>query len=115
MQAPVVLDADAVAALEWSPFPGSDGVRYKLLWRSGWSVAGIMDLAPGASLAAHTHSGAHHHLWVLSGEADLLGARVSAGSYVHVPTGVQHGITGVGPGGFSMLYLYLRDQPGDDV
>jgi oxalate decarboxylase/phosphoglucose isomerase-like protein (cupin superfamily) len=108
--APVLLDATAIEALEWLAFPDADGVQYKLLWRSGWSVAGIMRLDRGAVLAAHTHQGAHHHMWVLSGEAEMLGRTVTAGCYVHVPIGVEHGIAAVGPEGFSMLYLYLRDS-----
>jgi mannose-6-phosphate isomerase-like protein (cupin superfamily) len=109
---PVILDADDISGLEWSPFPGDEAVRYKLLWSSGWSVAGLMEVPAGGSLAPHRHEGAHHHLWVLSGSAVVRGHRLGAGSYVHIPTGVEHGVEDVGPAGFTMLYLYLRDDPG---
>jgi hypothetical protein len=114
-QAPIVYDATDVAALEWLPFPGHEGVEYKLLWRSGWSVAGLMRIQAGASLRPHEHAGAHHHLWVQDGHAEVLGRPVGPGSYLHIPAGVLHGIAGVGPTPFSMLYLYLRDDPSRDM
>jgi hypothetical protein len=107
---PVVLDAYEVSALEWSSFPEVYPVQYKLLWKSGWSVAGVMRIPAGASFPEHAHEGAHHHLWVTSGTAMVLGKRVEQGSYVHVPAGVRHGIDAVGHDGFEMLYLYLRDD-----
>jgi mannose-6-phosphate isomerase-like protein (cupin superfamily) len=107
---PVILEPSEIAQLDWAPFPGDEQVEYKLLWQSGWSVAGIMKVPDGASLEAHTHRGAHHHLWVLSGAAEVMGRRLEAGSYVHVPAGVEHGISAVAPEGFEMLYLYLRSS-----
>jgi oxalate decarboxylase/phosphoglucose isomerase-like protein (cupin superfamily) len=107
---PTVLDSYEVASREWAPFPGSDHVQYKLLWTSGWSVAGVMRVAANATLESHVHDGAHHHIWVIEGSAEMLGERVDPGSYVHVPPGVRHGIENVGPSGFSMLYLYLRED-----
>jgi hypothetical protein len=112
---PTVYDATEVAALEWLPFPDHEGVEYKLLWSSGWSVAGLMRIRGGAVLRPHVHAGAHHHLWVQEGDAEVLGRTVGPGSYLHIPAGVLHGITKIGPGMFSMLYLYLRDDPSGDV
>jgi oxalate decarboxylase/phosphoglucose isomerase-like protein (cupin superfamily) len=106
---PVTLDAYEVSALDWQPFPGVYPVQYKLLWRSGWSVAGILRVPRGASFPAHTHEKAQHHLWVISGSADMLGRRMEAGSYLHVPAGVPHGIDAAGPDGLEVLYLYLHD------
>ena len=110
MTSAVVLDARSIAGLDWQPFPDHLGVDYKLLWTSGWSVAGVMRIREGASLRDHAHRRAHHHIWVQSGTADILGQRVGPGTYLHIPAGVIHGIRGVGPGMFSMVYLYLRED-----
>lgn len=99
----------ASEALAWHPLESFDGVDYKLLWRSGKSVAGIMRIDPGGSLSPHAHRRSHHHMWVLDGSAEMLGERVGPGTYVHVPAGVDHGITGVGDDGCTLLYLYLRE------
>ena len=105
-----VVTPPAAADLAWHPLESFDGVDYKLLWRSGKSVAGLMRVAPGAEVSPHAHLRSHHHLWVLEGEADLVGERVGPGSYVHIPAGVEHGITDVGPEGCTVVYLYLRDE-----
>lgn len=100
----------AAEALAWHPLEPYAGVDYKLLWRSGKSVAGLMRIAPGGEVAQHAHVRSHHHLWVIDGTADMLGERAGPGTYVHVPAGVQHGISGVGEGGCTLLYLYLREE-----
>ena len=43
----------AAEALAWHPLDDYEGVDYKLLWRSGGSVAGLMRLAPGGVAAPH--------------------------------------------------------------
>ena len=68
------------------------------------------DVDPGRTLAAHTHGAAHHHVWVLDGSFTILRRTVTAGSYVHVPVGVGHGITDVSAGGCTFVYLYLRSS-----
>lgn len=101
----------AADALSWHPLEPYAGVDYKLLWRSGKSVAGLMRIAPGAEVTPHAHVRSHHHMWVLDGTAEMLGQRVGPGTYVHVPARVDHGIRAVGDGACTMLYLYLRDEP----
>jgi mannose-6-phosphate isomerase-like protein (cupin superfamily) len=105
-----VVTPAAVARQAWHHLESFDGVDYKLLWRSGKSVAGLMRVAPGSEVSPHAHVLSHHHLWVLEGEADMVGERVGPGTYVHIPAGVEHGITGVGPEGCTVVYLYLRDE-----
>jgi mannose-6-phosphate isomerase-like protein (cupin superfamily) len=102
----------AAAGLAWQRLEPFEGVDYKLFWRSGKSVAGVMRVAPGAEVSPHAHVRSHHHLWVLEGEADMVGdgERVGPGTYVHIPAGVEHGITDVGPDGCTVVYLYLRDE-----
>jgi quercetin dioxygenase-like cupin family protein len=71
-------------------------------------MAGVMTIAAGRHLGRHAHHANHHHLWVLDGRAVVLGEELSAGSYVHVPTGAQHDIDATTTGGCTVLYLYLR-------
>lgn len=95
----------------WHPLEQYEGVDYKLLWRSGKSVAGLMRIAPGGSVSPHAHVRSHHHIWVVEGDAEMMGQRVGPGGYVHIPAGVDHGISDVSPDGCTVLYLYLRDDP----
>jgi mannose-6-phosphate isomerase-like protein (cupin superfamily) len=97
-------------ALAWHPLQPFSGVDYKLLWRSGKSVAGVMRLMPGGEVSLHSHVRSHHHMWVIDGDAEMLGERVGPGTYVHVPAGVEHGIREVGDDACTVLYLYLRDE-----
>jgi mannose-6-phosphate isomerase-like protein (cupin superfamily) len=107
--ATIVTDA-AADALAWHPLGSDPGVDYKLLWRSGKSVAGMLRLAPGAELTPHAHVRSHHHLWVTEGTAEVLGELVGPGTYVHIPARVDHGIRASGDQACTMLYLYLRDE-----
>jgi mannose-6-phosphate isomerase-like protein (cupin superfamily) len=100
-------------ALAWHPLESFDGVDYKLLWRSGKSVAGLMRILQGGTVTPHAHVRSHHHMWVVDGSADMLGERVGPGTYLHVPAGVEHGIRDVGEGGCIVLYLYLREESAD--
>lgn len=109
-------DTATIEALPWLPLEGFDGVTYKLLWRSGKSVAGIMHIPPGSEVPVHRHLYSHHDMWVLAGEAEMIGRPAAAGTYLHVPAGVDHSIRPVGPDGCTVLYLYLRDEsPPDSV
>jgi mannose-6-phosphate isomerase-like protein (cupin superfamily) len=105
-----LVDPAAADALAWHPLAPYEGVDYKLLWRSGKSVAGLMRIAPGRAVTPHAHVRSHHHMWVIDGTAEMLGERVGPGTYVHVPAGVEHGIRAVGEGGSTVLYLYLREE-----
>jgi quercetin dioxygenase-like cupin family protein len=49
-------------------------------------------------------------MWVIDGEGEMLGHPVGAGTYLHIPAGVEHGIDRVGAAGCTVLYLYLRDE-----
>ena len=89
---------------------GIKGVYLKTLWgdaRDG-SYAGLMKLLPGASVLPHTHRSASHHVWVESGSARIGDRTFGPESYIHVPEGVEHGIEEAGPGGCTLLYLYLK-------
>jgi quercetin dioxygenase-like cupin family protein len=104
--------AAAAEALGWRPLDPYEGVDYKLLWRSGKSVAGLMRIAPRAMVTPHVHDRSHHHIWVVDGTVEMLGEVVGPGAYVHIPASVDHSIRAAGDGSAIMLYLYLRDEPG---
>jgi quercetin dioxygenase-like cupin family protein len=105
---PVVLDAAGVAALELQPLGDLDGVRHKVLWQDGTSMAGVLTVDAGQNLGAHTHRENHHHIWVLEGRAQILGKELGPGSYAHIPGGVEHDIDARGSAGCTVYYLYLR-------
>ena len=102
----MVLGASDVEALEWDPMPGQTGVFSKILWRSGDVAIGLIRVDAGAHKGAHVHHGAHHHIWVVSGTATMVGQELAAGSYVYIPPGVEHEVTGVGPDGITFFYTY---------
>ena len=47
-------------------------------------------------------------LWVLDGRAVILGEELDAGSYVHVPSGVDHDLDATATNGCTVFYLYIR-------
>jgi quercetin dioxygenase-like cupin family protein len=102
----VVLDAAAIERLPLAKLHGLRAAETRVLWTKGRSLAGIIEVAPGEELAEHAHPEAHHHAWVLAGEAVILGVHVSAGSYIHIPAGMPHAVERVGPQGLRMLYLF---------
>ena len=104
----VVRTSAAVDALPWLAFDGMDDVQNKVLWELGDSHAGLMRLADGATIASHRHHAGDHHIWVTTGRCSVLGTAIDAGSYTHVPAGVDHEIADVGPEGCTLLYLYLE-------
>lgn len=105
---PVVLAADAVAALPSMPFGSIAGITHKVLWQDGTSMAGVMTVEGGRRLGAHAHRANHHHMWVLEGRASILGQEIGAGSYVHIPSGVEHDIDATDTAGCTVFYLYIR-------
>jgi uncharacterized RmlC-like cupin family protein len=102
----MVRPAQDVDALPWEPLPGETGVSAKVLWRSGDVAVGLVRVDAGAQKRAHTHFSAHHHIWVVSGAATMVGRSLTAGAYVYVPPGVEHAVTDVGPEGVVFFYTY---------
>lgn len=102
----IMLAANEVDALEWTQLGDDPGVTYKVLWKSGSAVMGLLRFEPGGVEPEHTHQAAHHHLWVTQGEATIMGRPVGAGSYFYIPPGTAHGVDGVGPDGCTVFYSY---------
>lgn len=112
---PTLVTAAAAEARAWHPLDSYEGVDYKLLSQSGTSVAGLMRIDPGAMVTSHAHVRSHHHMWVVDGTVEILGEAVGAGAYVHIPARVDHSIRVVGDRAATMLYLYLRDESGQET
>ena len=104
---PVVLTAEAIAALPVEPLGSLSGTTHRVLWRSDTSMAGVLTVAGGHRLGAHAHRANHHHMWVLDGNAEVLGTQLWPGAYVHIPAGVEHDIDATGSNGCTVFYLYL--------
>lgn len=105
---PIVLQAEAIAALPVRPLGSLGGVTYRVLWSTETSMAGVLTVAAGHRLGSHTHHANHHHIWVLHGRATMLGTSLGPGSYVHVPSGVAHDIDATTTDGCTVFYLYIR-------
>jgi quercetin dioxygenase-like cupin family protein len=108
---PVVMPAAAIAKAQFEPLGPTVPATHAVLWRDDTSMAGVLVLAAGQRLGEHTHRRNHHHLWVVDGEVVILGERLGAGSYVHVPSGVVHDIDATATNGCRVFYLYL-EPPG---
>jgi mannose-6-phosphate isomerase-like protein (cupin superfamily) len=106
---PVVLTHQMIEALPELPLAGRPGVTRRVLWRGVDSEAGVLEVAAGHQLGAHTHRANHHHFWVLGGNARVLGDEVGPGSYVHIPDQVEHNIEATDSGSCTVFYLYLRE------
>ncbi len=100
-----LLDAATVEGLRWEPLEGRAGVFQKVLWKAGSTVLGLMRLDPDVTDPAHTHLGAHHHIWVVSGTGRVCGRTLTTGSYAYIPPGTEHE-TVAGPDGFTFFYTY---------
>jgi len=105
---PVVLDAAALEDLPEEPLGQLPGVRHRSVWTDGVSKAGVMRIEAGHHLGAHSHRRHHHQVWVLEGVARILGHDLGAGSYVHIPKGVEHDFDARDSDGCRFFYLYLE-------
>jgi quercetin dioxygenase-like cupin family protein len=112
-QAPIILTPEAISALPFTPLGTLGGVVHRVLWRNESSMAGLLTVEAGQRLGEHTHRFNHHHLWVLEGRATIVGAELGPGSYVHIPSGVNHDIDATATSGCMVFYLYLRHADED--
>jgi hypothetical protein len=106
-----VLTAAQVDTLPWTPVPGCRGVDQKVLWSMGGFTQALIRYAPGSATPGIPHLAAHHHVWVHSGEITLAGARLTTGSYVHVPPGVAHAANEVGAEGCTLVQMHRPHPP----
>lgn len=87
------------------------GVRRTALWTHAGSAAGVLEVQPGAELAEHTHASHGHHVWVVSGTAEVLGRTLGPGSYWFVPAGPPHALAAVGDEPCELFYVYEVESP----
>lgn len=104
---PVVMSAAAIDGATYTPLGPDVPATHAVLWQDDGSMAGVLVLEAGRRLGLHSHRRNHHHLWILDGEAVILGERLGPGSYVHIPSGVEHDIDATDTGGCRVFYLYL--------
>jgi quercetin dioxygenase-like cupin family protein len=105
---PTVLTPEEIAALPASRLGSIEGVSHRILWRDERSTAGVLTIDAGHRLGQHAHRENHHHMWVLEGRATILGKSLGAGSYVHIPRGVDHDIDATSTEGCTVFYLYVQ-------
>jgi len=105
---PTVYTAEEIDSLPAIPLGPLDGVTHRVLWRIDTSMAGVLTVEAGHRLGVHAHRINHHHVWVLEGRATIVGAELGAGSYVHIPSGVDHDLDATSTSGCTVFYLYLR-------
>ena len=108
----VLLPSDRVAGLDAVPLGVGDGAVHRTTWTDGRSSAGIMHIEAGHHLGEHTHRRHHHHVWVVAGRTEVLGEQLPAGSYAHIPAGIEHDFAAVGDEGCTVFYLYLDQADG---
>ena len=103
----IVLTGSEVSAVPHQPLGTAEGVTSCLLWTDGTSSSGVLTVEAGRRLGSHAHRTHVHHMWVLDGEAVVMGKRVGPRSYIHIPPGVDHDIDATDTTGCTMYYSYL--------
>jgi hypothetical protein len=101
-----------IDALPWKPVPDCPGVAARDLWRSGDRHDTLISYERGASTPGTHHARAHHHIWVIAGDASIAGQPMVAGSYVYVPPGTAHPITAGDTEGCLLLQMH-RPMPAE--
>jgi len=107
---PIVLSATEVRTLPEEPLGHIPGVTHRVLWHDGASMAGVLTVEAGHRLGSHTHRVNEHHMWVVAGRARILGAELGPGSYVHIPSGIEHDIDATATEGCTVFYLYGQPE-----
>ncbi len=102
-----VLSSEDIAGIDQERMGRAPGALNRVLWSDETSMAGLLTVESGHCMKTHSHHAHHHHVWMLSGHAEILGERLGPGSYVHIPRGVSHGIDASGSEGCTLFYLYL--------
>jgi len=105
------LSQTEIDGLPWQPIEGCTDVHKKVLWHLGGFTEALIRYQPGASTAGEALLAAHEHIWVVSGAATIAGRRMLAGSYLHVPPGIQHPVEDVGPDGCTLLQMHRPHAP----
>lgn len=108
-----LVSADRLSTLDAAPLGVGGGAVHRTTWTDGRSSAGVMHIDAGHHLGEHTHRRHHHHVWVADGCTRVLGEELPAGSYAHIPAGIEHDFEAVGDEGCTVFYLYLAQDEDD--
>lgn len=103
----IVLDGQEVRAVPHQQLGHTEGVTHSVLWSDGTSMTGVLVVEAGRRLGTHAHRTHDHHMWVIDGEVEVMGRRVGAHAYIHVPAGVEHDIDATDTDGCTMYYSYI--------
>jgi quercetin dioxygenase-like cupin family protein len=106
MMKPTVFTADEIATRPEMPLGSIEGVAHRVMWQHSTSMAGRMTIAAGHHLGEHQHRRHAHHMWIVDGHVEILGAVLDAGSYVHIPPGMLHDLDARATEGCTLFYLY---------
>ena len=101
-----ILQATEMEHLPPERLDGIAGVFRRVMWREGSAESGVLTVGKGVRMGVHAHRHSHHHIWVLSGSADVLGTRITSGAYVHIGPGVEHEVDASQTDGCTLLYVY---------
>jgi hypothetical protein len=105
------VNAHQIEELSWTPVPRCPGVQEKTLWRFADFVVALIRYEPSSTSPGAPHLAAHHHIWVVSGAAEIAGRQLVAGSYVHVPPGSAHPVVNIGPETCTILQMHRPHPP----
>lgn len=103
---PTVLTAAEIGMRPEVPLGSIEGVAHRAVWQQGTSMAGRMTIAGKHHLGAHRHRSHAHHIWIIDGHVEILGEVLGAGSYVHIPAGVEHDLDARATEGCTLFYVY---------
>lgn len=110
----ITLAPQEIDALPWGRLGDRVGVALQVLWTDGTSQTGILRVDAGQCLGRHAHRRHDHDYWLIDGHADVLGRWLGAGSYVHIPAGVEHDVDATETEGCTLYYAYRlgeHDRP----
>ena len=103
------------SARKYAPHPRFRGVRIALLISAEEEHpvgVTVLEIEPGVSVPVHTHDPQIDSIYVLAGAGEALvngsWVSISAGDYLLVPAGVEHGVRANGP---DNLELFVHHSP----
>lgn len=101
--------------ITFKPHPKFEGVKIALLvdsQKSPQASVSLLEIEPGVEIPIHTHETQIDSIYVLEGEGEAFvngkWEGISAGDYIFVPAGEEHGVKNTGQG---RLKLFIVHSP----
>jgi len=110
----IAIGPQEIDAKPSNPLGDRVGVVLRIPWTDGMSRTGVLCVDPGQRLDRHTHRRHRHEYRLVAGHADVLGRCLGAGSYVHIPAGVEHDVDATETEGCTTYFAYTlvaHDRP----